>query len=261
MTNPWFLSRVSLRDDASVQAIAPVLLPAQDDERVSASHRLIWSLFAGDPTRARDFLWHEEEPGLFLVFSPEAPPEETALFRVETRPFAHWPQAGEHLRFLLRANPTRSLARHDLKPNGKRRRGQRVDVVMEALHALPGRSVTREGLESGKGRAFLRDDVLGWLPEGRSVDSRRPVEDWMTRQGEAAGFHVAQMQVDAYRSLRLPREGARGQSTLSFGQVDISGTLVIADAGAFAKRLRDGFGRAKAFGCGLMLLARQDDRP
>lgn len=257
MTDPWFLSRVTLRRDASIQAIAPVLLPAKDDARMGASHRLVWSLFAGDAQRRRDFLWHEEEPGRYLVFSPDMPPQETALFGVESKPFARWPQAGERLSFLMRVNPTRSIARHELKANGKRRGGQRVDVVMDALYALPGRSVTGEPLERGQGRAFLREDILGWAPSGHSADPRRPIADWMFRQGENAGFQLGHMQVNAYRSVRLPRDSAPNAKELSFGQADISGDLIVTDAGAFADRLRSGFGRAKAFGCGLMLLSRQ----
>lgn len=259
MTDPWFLSRVSLRRDASVQAIAPVLLPANDDARTGASHRLIWSLFAGDAQQRRDFLWHEEEQGSYLVFSPSAPPSETALFSVESKQFAHWPQSGERFSFMMRVNPTRSLSRADLKPNGKRRSGRRVDLIMDALHALPGRSETGEPLEPGRGRAFLRDDLLGWIPGEHSADPRRPIEDWMTRQGESAGFNLVEMQVNAYRSVRLSRDGKPRAEAMSFGQADVSGQLTVTEAAAFAHRLRTGFGRAKAFGCGLMLLSRQTD--
>jgi CRISPR system Cascade subunit CasE len=260
MTDPWHLSRVRLREDASVRTLAPLLLPAEENARISASHRLVWSLFADDATRKRDFLWHEEEMGAYLVFSPDKPPRETALFNVESKPFVHWPEAGERLRFALRVNPTRSIAQQEFKASGKRKSGQRVDVIMHALHPLTGRSRTREPLEPGKGRAFLRDDMLGWLPEEQSADPRRPIEDWMAKQGEKAGFRLTAMQVNAYRSVRLPRSRSDeedGKSPLVFGQADVSGELIVSDAVAFAARLRAGFGRAKAFGCGLMLLARQ----
>ena len=46
--------------------------------------------------------------------------------------------------------------------------------------------------------------------------------------------------------------GKRGQ--LRFSTVDLSGELVVTDAERFASTLANGIGRAKAFGCGLLLV-------
>jgi CRISPR system Cascade subunit CasE len=257
MSESWHLSRVRLRQNPSVRALARLLLPADEDARIGAGHRLVWSLFAGDPDRRRDFLWHEEEPGCFLVFSPERPDEAHALLEVEMRRFAHWPQAGERFAFHLRANPTASKA-GGRDADGKRRRGRRDDVVMQALYPVPGRKQTGEPLCNGEGRAFLRDSLLGWLPDGQGADPRRPIHAWLATQGVGAGFTLDDLRVDAYRRVRLAREPSRADA-LVFGQADLSGVLTVTDAPAFAARLKAGFGRAKAFGCGLMLLARLDE--
>ena len=56
-----YLSRVHLRRDAAVAAIARPLVSEDSDARTSAAHGLIWSLFAGDraPISPR-LLWREE---------------------------------------------------------------------------------------------------------------------------------------------------------------------------------------------------------
>ena len=41
-----FLSRVQLRADTAVRAIAPLLLPANSHARLLAAHRLVWSLMS-----------------------------------------------------------------------------------------------------------------------------------------------------------------------------------------------------------------------
>jgi hypothetical protein len=49
-----------------------------------------------------------------------------------------------------------------------------------------------------------------------------------------------------------PHGGKRGQ--LRFSTVDLTGELVVTDAERFATTLASGIGRAKAFGCGLLLV-------
>lgn len=252
------LSRASLRADASVRALAPLLLPDDDDARVAAAHRFVWSLFADSADRTRDFLWREEKPGRYLVLSQRAPVDARDLFDIETKPFVPAMAVGERLAFALRANPTVAA------PGGKGQRGRPVDVLMHALRDTPGRrgpdGRMLRPLEPGAGRAFVREAVLGWLDgadeETRAkADPRRPALDWLARRGAVCGFDLDRdaTRVIAYRRVALPR--SRGRPVV-FGQVDYEGALTVRDPAAFRAALRDGFGRAKAFGCGLMLLAR-----
>jgi CRISPR system Cascade subunit CasE len=60
------------------------------------------------------------------------------------------------------------------------------------------------------------------------------------------------MKLDAYRAEALPRRGKPAR----IGVFDLQGLLEVAAPEAFMNRLLCGFGRAKAFGCGLMLLRR-----
>lgn len=253
------LSRATLRAEASVRALAPLLLPDDDDARVAAAHRFVWSLFADSAERKRDFLWREERPGRFLVLSQRPPVDARGLFDIETKPFAPRMIGGERLAFALRANPAVAAA-----PRAKGERGKPVDVIMHALRDTPGRrgakGATLSPLTPGEGRAFAREALLGWLDDAHekiraSADPRRPALDWLARRGALHGFDVdpGATRVVAYRRVSLPRGHGR---PVVFGQVDYEGALIVREPAAFLAALREGFGRAKAFGCGLMLIAR-----
>ena len=88
---------------------------------------------------------------------------------------------------------------------------------------------------------------------------------WLARQGDRAGFRLAVaeddrgephpfLQVDGDRWRVLRREG--GARPVRFPRLDFEGTLTVDDPALFLDALGQGFGRAKAFGCGLMLIRR-----
>ncbi len=224
-----YLARARLRRDASVAALAPLLLPGEDSERALASHRLAWSLMPPDAGAERDFLWREEGPGQFMLLAARAPAP-SALFDVDFQPFEPVLAAGDRLHFVLRANPT--VAR---RVPGQR--GARDDVVMHALHALPGK---RQG-----GRDAARPEVI--VREGTA---------WLLRLGQRHGFapDPARLAVDGYNVLRIPRAG--GAQPIRLATLDYQGVLTVTDPAAFLSGLAAGFGRGRAFGCGLMLIRR-----
>ncbi|MCX2561183.1 type I-E CRISPR-associated protein Cas6/Cse3/CasE [Acetobacter farinalis] len=221
-----FLSRIALRRDASVQAIARLLVPQGEGLQYAAAHHLLWSLFGDDPDRARDFLWRQTEPGHFMVLSHREPADSHGLFDIESREFAPRLKEGSRLRFLLRANAT-----VDRKTPG-RVRSQRHDVVMDALHKIP-----------SDDRAAVRDGVV-----------LTAMTAWLERQGQRAGFELdaGALGIEGCDVLRIPR--ARGQGKATFGVVDATGVLRVTDPALFTPVLMQGFGRARAFGCGLMLI-------
>jgi CRISPR system Cascade subunit CasE len=221
-----FLSRAHLRRDAPVAALANLLVPEDAADRVAASHRLVWALFADAADRQRDFLWREEKPGHFLALSVRPPDDPHHLFDLDFKPFAPVLSSGDRLGFTLRANPV--VAR----PEAIGQRGKRHDVVMDLLRDVP----------HGE-RAKARPEAM--LTAGRA---------WLARQGEAHGFApLGDAAVDGYASVRIPR--TTGKPAV-FGVLDISGVLEVRDPLAFLTRLSQGFGRARAFGCGLMLIRR-----
>lgn len=225
MTSLW-LCRARLRQDtAAVGSLARLLVPDGGGARTAAAHRLVWALFADAPDRQRDFLWRQEGPGRFMALSARPPLPLSDLFEVECKPFEPALAAGDRLAFTLRANPVVSRGAPGT-------RGRRHDVVMNALHDLP------------KGeRAAARLPAV--MDAGRA---------WLARQGAAHGFVPADgVGVDCYETVRIPRDKG---DPLRFGQLDFTGVLTVADPATFLPALSNGFGRARAFGCGLMLIRR-----
>jgi len=226
MSAPLYLCRARLRRDASIAALASLLVPANDDARLSAGHRLIWALFADGPDRRRDFLWRENGPGSFMTLSVRKPSDPHGLFDLEEpKVFAPALAPGDRLGFRLRANAT--VAR----PDGKAR-GKRADVVMNAIHAL-----------SEHERAEARRGAI--VTAGRA---------WLHAQGGRHGFHIDDdVVVDGYDQRRVPRDSQRA---VEFSSLDFEGRMTVRDPALFLNQLARGFGRAKAFGCGLMLIRR-----
>lgn len=227
MSAALHLSRLRLRKDGSAAALARLLVPTGGAApRSDAGHRLLWSLFADDPDRRRDFLWREDAPGAFMTLSARAPVDAHGLFCLETKVFAPVLRAGDRLRFRLRANPVVS------RPAARGQRGKRHDVVMHALHGIPPgqRATAREGAILEAGRA------------------------WLEGQGRRNGFTPDEaVAVDGYETIRIPRDNA---PPARFGRLDFEGTLTVDDPASFLTRLALGFGHARAFGCGLMLIRR-----
>ena len=228
MTALW-LTRARLRQDASLAALAPVLLPADPDARAGMAHRLVWTLFADTAERTRDFLWREDKPGCFMVLSPRLPiPEADRLFTIDTKSFAPVLDRGDRLGFLLRANPT-----VDHAVAGHLRRSSRSDVVMDALRPVP----------RGEERQRMRPRIV-----------QEAGAAWLHRVGGRCGFMPVAVQADGYDQLRVPR--APGKVPMSVSTIEFEGVLEVTDPDVFLARLEKGFGRARAFGCGLMLIRR-----
>lgn len=243
MSSPVFLSRARLRSrrGEALASIAPLLIPDDKSRRAGHAHRILWMLFQDIPESPRDFLWRDEGEGRYMILSQRPPTDPRGLFEIDSKVFDPDLQAGDRLRFALRANPVRSTkaAAAEPKPgrNGKLR-GKRVDVVMDALHTVP-----RTDWHEHEGRAFERDRVAA-----------ETCREWLERQGERAGFRVlGEPEVNSY--VQIPVERRKGRPA-GFSQVDLSGRIEITNSAAFLARLPLGFGSAKAFGCGLMLIRR-----
>jgi len=170
------------------------------------------------------------------VLSPR-PPEGGPLFEaVEPRPFAPDLREGDRLAFLLRANATRTVKTGRITGAGKRERAHR-DVVMDALHPVPRSARAAERMDRAEAAA----------------------RTWLEAQGTRAGFALelpgeGGRLVEDYSVRELPPRG--GRRPVRIGVLELTGTLRVRDPGAFLSALAHGFGRAKAFGCGLMLIRR-----
>ena len=225
-----YFSRARLRRDASVAALAPLLLG--NTERGGSSrqpgHHLVWSLFADGPDRQRDFLWREMEPGVFLILSEREPEDRHGLFEIAApKKFAPVLDKGDRLGFSLRANP---VVR---RRGASSRRSAKHDVVMDALRLLPA------GDRADRRLGIVREQGIAWLE----------------RQGSKAGFAVSpdDVRVDGYRQQRISRSEAE---PMYFSTLDFEGILTVTDPDSIVPAIARGFGAAKAYGCGLMLIRR-----
>ncbi len=225
-----YLSRARLRRDASVRALAPLLLGKTGSGGVSQQpgHHLVWSLFADGFQRQRDFLWREMGRGVFYILSARWPEDRHGLFDIEEpKRFIPSLAAGDRLGFVLRANPVIRRRHAD------RRRSVKHDVVMDALRNSEGdRAETR--LKAVHEQGFA----------------------WLERQGEKSGFDILSdcVRVDGYEQYRVTRNGSA--RAMEFSTIDFEGLLTVREPAALLTAIAQGFGASKAYGCGLMLIRR-----
>ncbi|MCW2318978.1 CRISPR system Cascade subunit CasE [Rhodoblastus acidophilus] len=238
-----FFSRARLRPGH--ERLGPILFPDNPAARMGTTHRLVWSMFPRELSE-RPFLYRENAPSHaagptarceLMVLSRLAPDDAEGLFDIETKVFAPVLRAGQHLRFSLRANPTTQKSETDADG---RRKSRRYDVVMAALKSV----------EKGAARAEARPGLI-----------QTAGLDWLKRQGERAGFRLPDpesVRIDGYEQFDVDpenRRATRGRRAVH-SRLEFEGTLEVTEPQAFLRQMTEGFGRARAFGHGLMLIRR-----
>ncbi|HFG0657851.1 TPA: type I-E CRISPR-associated protein Cas6/Cse3/CasE [Salmonella enterica] len=209
-----YLSRITLH---TAQLVPSQLLHLVERGEY-VMHQWLWELFPGG--KERQFLYRREElqgAFRFFVLSQERPAE-SAIFDVQCRPFAPELSVGQILRFTLRANPTICKA------------GKRHDLLMEAKRQVKTQPDSR--------------DI--WTYQQQAA------LEWLSHQGEQNGFSLREASVDAYRQQQIRREKSR--QMIQFSSVDYAGVLVVNNPVLFLQRLVQGYGKSRAFGCGMMLI-------
>lgn len=206
-------------------------------------HQWLWRFFPSPVGTQRDFLFRRRDTdGLprFYVVSQRTPITDSDAWQIQSRAYRPQVPNGARLSFELRANPVVARA----GDNGSKRH----DVVMHAKKRL----LAARGLTKW----------ANWTPDRTTADGqpdpppplyelvRAACTDWLTHRAEHHGFALDEstFSVAAYEQ----HGGKRGQ--LRFSTVDLAGELVVTDADRFAITLAGGVGRAKAFGCGLLLV-------
>ena len=113
---------------------------------------------------------------------------------------------------------------------------------MDKLISIPGQNSLVDGEKSE--RANKRFEIASEV-----------AKDWILRKGNISGFSpVSESIICNDYSVRQFNRGK--QNKVTFGILDISGIITISDPKLFLESLGKGFGRAKAYGCGLMLIRR-----
>ena len=240
-----YLSRLDLRRSSrNVAPLIGLLNPVDSAAQMNNGHRLLWTAMpAHMQGRAVEsgagegvpFLWRRDtHDGRYYVLGPELGQEESPFFEISSRPFEPHLEPGDLLAFELSVNAT--VDRKIGTDGSGRPLRKRSDVVMDLIHRR----------EAEAGGSVQR----GSLREAAAHDA---AVDWLKGQGERSGFALKGLRMEAYRVEQVPR--SKGKPA-RFGVLDLAGLIEVQDPAAFLGRLSRGFGRAKAFGCGLMMIRR-----
>lgn len=206
------------RAEVRAGAIGSLLLQAAQDD---GGHSLVWSLFQHKERGDRCFLYREEAPGRFLVVSETPPSDDTGVWTLRTKPYEPELAVGDQLSFALRVNPAVTY-----RQDGRTRR---ADVVMKARHPLA----------SGDDR--------------QAVDREVVVREWLSPR---LGNHGASLDHCALMAYTVRKNRARTGQRHQVAVADLEGTLTVTKPEAFTPLLFGGIGKARAYGCGLILVRR-----
>ena len=228
-----YLSRATLNRDASTNTLAALLDPNDANATLDAHHKLLWSLFADSSDRKRDFLWRADSGGKFMLLSQRPPVDQHNLFDLNSREFAPSLASGDRLTFSLRVNAV--VSRWAEGASGKKK--VRHDIVMDALHNAETEPT----------------DLVATRADSRDEKTQTAARVWMDKQGDRCGFKPEHVLAQSYNTQRVPRRGA---SDARFGVLDLEGHMIVKDSKQLLASIAQGFGKAKAFGNGLMLIKR-----
>ena len=241
----WFTRLTLKRGDRAIAPLIQELAFSDPGASMTVAHRLMWTIAAPDTRAAFDrdnpdradraaILWREAEMGRkFYILGP-LPADSSDILRIETKPFSLAFRPGDALAFDLRLNAT--VARKG-EPG---RRSSRSDVAMDRMRAE-------------EAAAQMAGAEIAGRAERRLKAAEGAAAEWLSRVGARDGFSLRGVKLDAYRVETLPRRGRSAK----IGVCDLRGALDVTDGERFLARILAGFGRAKAFGCGLMLLRRR----
>ena len=219
----WMTRAELRRDDAASAALVSLLRDAGGRDM---GHRLVWTLFSDDPDAARGFLYREAEVGSYLIVSDRPPVDPKGLWSLQSKPYAPDLRAGMRLGFALRANPTRWVK------TSERPQGTRVDVVMHAKKA-----------------SLAASEKVVWGPDA----IERVALGWLFEREARLGirFDRALCAAGGYRQVVIARGDER---PIRFSVIDYEGVFDVVEPEPLLDAARNGLGRAKAHGCGLLLI-------
>lgn len=219
-----YLSKVTLTPS---HKMADVLLKL-DRNGAYSSHQLLWRLFTQESQR--QFIYREEmgPSGLpvFFVLSTCQPNSTCDIFQVQTKAFDPQLLEGQRLAFKLRVNPTICIT-------DEQGRSKRHDVLMHAK-----RQMKHEEMSDSDVKRHMVQAAHQWI-----CDEKR-LANW--------GINLDSLpDTEAYTQHRCKKKSGH---KLQFSSVDFQGVLTVVDPAKFLAQYANGFGRAKALGCGLMLM-------
>jgi len=202
--------------------LSKIHIPWHQAQNPYQLHQALWRLFPGFEDADREFLFRVEQLqkgiGAQVLMQSAMQPQsgEQSPALLAQREYILNVQNGQRLRFRLRANPIKTI-----KDSSK-------------------------GTVEKKGKTFSKTVRVPLLHEEQQ-------QAWLERKLQAfAQLETLIMQPEPVLYFRKAKEGRSGKiQTVMF-----DGVLTVTDAEAFNNQITKGIGPAKAFGCGLLSLAR-----
>lgn len=191
-----------------------------------STHQSLWKLFSKE--EERQFLFREEiqQNGLPLFYILSAnPPAKSNILKAQIKPFNPQLKKGQRLAFNLRANPTIGVTDDEGKV-------KRHDVMMHTK-----RQAKHENRSDEEIWELMEQAARQW------ISNEKRLTEW--------GIQLDTLpDVRTYTQHRSKKQGR----LIQYSSVDFQGTLRVVEPERFLQSYAKGFGRAKAFGCGLMLI-------
>jgi len=202
--------------------LSKIHIPWQQAQNPYQLHQALWRLFPGIEGADREFLFRVEQLqrgiGAQVLMQSAMQPQsgEQSPALLAQREYVLNVQNGQRLRFRLRANPIKTI-----KDSSK-------------------------GSVEKKGKTFTKTVRVPLLHEEQQ-------QAWLERKLQAfTQLETLIVQPEPVLYFRKAKEGRSGKiQTVMF-----DGVLTVIDAEAFNNQITKGIGPAKAFGCGLLSLAR-----
>lgn len=83
-----------------------------------------------------------------------------------------------------------------------------------------------------------------------SIHNYEDIMSWMVRKSKNGGFKLTSLTVGQNTNIKTR------EKNMTHSVVEFNGTLIVTDSNIFYNSIAKGIGRAKAFGCGLLSVAR-----
>ncbi len=213
-------------------------------------HQLLWKLFQDKPDKTRDFLFRQDSyKGLpvFYILSQSEPNQNLSALKVEPKAFNPQLKTGDKLRFTLRANPVEQITKERTLEEQELLRIDRKKKGLRDKEIIPMKRV--------------RHDVVMQLKKtltdtGRADYSQSELEQqagavWLEKKAQKNCFKVLSVTAEGYQQHHFKKRG------IKISTLDFNGVLEVTEPELFIQEaLYKGIGHAKAFGCGLLSLAR-----
>ncbi len=213
-------------------------------------HRLLWRIFPELPENApRDFLFRKDENKGFPVFYVQSPTEPNPLagiLAVESKEFNPQLKAGDKLRFTLRANPVAQITKARTTEEQELLRTDRQKKGLRDKETVPMKRIRHDVVMQ------LKKTLLDEAGQYSQAELEQLAgETWLEKKAENNGFKLLSVIADGYQQHHFKKRG------IKISTLDFQGVLEVTEPELFIREaLYKGIGPAKAFGCGLLSLAR-----